>query len=80
MWKNFPIYQELLESLLYLAVNNTPEIAFAVNACALFINRPLFGLSYPKNSSVYVGIVYRSHDFNIHGFCDFEYIIGKRYC
>ncbi len=38
---SFP-YQELLGSLLYLAVNTRPDIVFAVNACARFSNSPTY--------------------------------------
>jgi hypothetical protein len=37
---SFP-YEELLGSLLFLAVNTRPDIAFAVNACARYSNSPL---------------------------------------
>lgn len=71
-------YQELLGSLLYLAVNNTgPDIAFTTNACARFSNSPTYYaacrtlvriLDYIDNT-IHVGIVYRGHDFDIYGFC-----------
>ena len=77
--ESFP-YQELLGSLLYLAVNTRPDIAFAVNACARFSNNPTYSacrtlvriLDYVANT-VHVGIMYRGHDFNIHGFCDSDW-------
>jgi hypothetical protein len=75
----FP-YQELLGSLLYLAVNTRPDIAFAVNACARFSNSPTYAtcrtlvriLDYVSNTCT-VGIVYRGADFDIHGFCDSDW-------
>jgi hypothetical protein len=73
-------YQELLESLLYLAVNTRPDITFAVNACARFSNSPKYAvcrtlvqiLDYVSNTCT-VGIVYRGADFDIHGFCDSDW-------
>jgi len=76
---SFP-YQELLGSLLYLAVNTRPDIAFAVNACARYSNSPTYAacrtlvriLDYVSNTYD-VGIVFRGTDFDIHGFCDSDW-------
>jgi hypothetical protein len=75
----FP-YQELVGSLLYLAVNTRTDIAFAVNVCARFSNSPTYAacrtlvgiLDYVSNACT-VGIVYRGSDFDIHGFCDSDW-------
>jgi hypothetical protein len=76
---SFP-YQELLGSLLYLAVNTRPDIAFAVNACARYSNSPTYVacrtlvriLDYVSNT-LDVGIVYRGTVWDIHGFCDSDW-------
>ena len=75
----FP-YQEVLGSLLYLAVHTRPDIAYAVNACARFSSRPTYTacrvlirvLEYISNTYD-VGITYRGHAMDLHGYSDSDW-------
>jgi len=76
---SFP-YQEILGSLSYLAIHTRPDIAYAVNACARFSNKPTFTacrvliriLEYVSNTFD-VGITYTGEIMNFHGFCDSDW-------
>jgi hypothetical protein len=69
---SFP-YQEILGSLSYLAIHTRPDIAFAVNTCARFSNKPTFTayrvliriLEYVSNTFD-VGITYTGEIMNFH--------------
>jgi hypothetical protein len=76
---SFP-YQEILGSLSYLAIHTRPDIAYAVNACARFSNKPTFTacrvliriLEYVSNTFD-VGITYTGEIMNFHGFSDSDW-------
>jgi hypothetical protein len=75
----FP-YQEIIGSLMYLAVNTRPDIAYAVNTCARFSSKPNYTacrsvlriLAY-VSKTYNVGITYYGTEMDFHGFSDADW-------
>jgi hypothetical protein len=77
--KNFP-YQEVMGSLLYLAINTRPDISYAVNVLCRFNSSPTYSacrsavrlLHYIKATLDY-GIQYTGNHLNVEGWSDSDW-------
>jgi hypothetical protein len=77
--KNFP-FQEVMGSLLYLAINTRPDIAYAVSMLCRFNNNPTFSacrcavrLLYYVRRTVDYGIKYSGDQLNPEGWSDSDF-------